>query len=291
MYKKSISLILAIATLVLLVGCSKETKKEISNDEVPKAEETIQSGGRVKGGEKLEKNLNGKYIHIVEDQDDTGSIYYFRGNEIVLLFGYHADVYKIENKKLDDNITYNLSTKEFGNPDNTINSVLNLSQNEDKTINMKWEYEDGNSFENNNLKILTAKECVQSIISSYPSYEHDRNWDDFGLTSQLFDQVYNEIYKEELSSQITEEKALELCKEKVKHIWGADYLSLGDNEFGLDKVIELNGRKYYGIYYIDDGVPGDFRFCVNISTGEVFYQDVSDLQSLTPINEYLQEFN
>ena len=43
------------------------------------------------------------------------------------------------------------------------------------------------------------------------------------------------------------------------------------------------------MYYQDEDVVGDFRFCVNISTGEVFYQSTADLQSLTPIDEYLKE--
>lgn len=107
----------------------------------------------------------------------------------------------------------------------------------------------------------------------------------------MFDQEYNKIYKDQLSKQITDKKALELCKEKVKHIWNTDYLTLGTDELGLDKVIELNGLKYYGIYYISYDIVWDFRFCVNISTGEVFYQYVTDFQSLIPIDKYLQEFN
>ena len=156
---------------------------------------------------------------------------------------------------------------------------------------MMWNCENGNCFEKNNLKLLTAEECVQSIVSSYPSYKHDRNWEEFGLTQELFNQAYDEIQEEELSKQITEEEALELCKEKVKDVWDADSLTLGTDDSGLDKVIELNGHKYYGIYYINDGMAGDFRFCVNASTGEVFFQSSADLQSLTAIDEYLQEFN
>lgn len=275
MYKKSIAIILVIAALILLVGCSKQPQKETPKEEKPKVEET----------------LNGKYIHMIENQNDTGTIYYFKNNEIILLYGYHADSYKIEDRKSDDNLTYNLSSKEFGNPDNVINSFLNLSQNEDETLNMKWDCEDGNSFEKNNIKIMTAEECVQSIVSSYPSYKHDRNWEEFGLTEKLFNQAYGKVQEEELSKQITEEEALALCKEKVKDVWDADSLTLGTDDAGFDRIIELNGRKYYGIYYINDGMAGDFRFCVNASTGEVFFQSAADLQSLTPIDEYLQEFN
>lgn len=285
MYKKSITLILAIVALILLIGCSKQPQKETPKEEKTKVEKIV------KKGDKLEENLNEKYIHIVENQNDTGTIYYFKNNEIILLYGYHADSYKIEDRKSDNNLIYNLSSKEFGNPNNTINSFLHLSQNEDETLNMMWNCENGNSFEKNNLKLLTAEECVQSIVSSYPSYKHDRNWEEFGLTQELFNQAYDEIQEDELSKQITEEEALELCKEKVKDVWDADSLTLGTDDSGLDKVIELNGHKYYGIYYINDGVAGDFRFCVNASTGEVFFQSSADLQSLTAIDEYLQEFN
>lgn len=285
MYKKSITLILAIAALILLIGCSKQPPKETPKEEKTKVEKIV------KNGDKLEENLNEKYIHIVENQNDTGTIYYFKNNEIILLYGYHADSYKIEDRKSDNNLIYNLSSKEFGNPNNTINSFLHLSQNEDETLNMMWNCENGNCFEKNNLKLLTAEECVQSIVSSYPSYKHDRNWEEFGLTQELFNQAYDEIQEEELSKQITEEEALELCKEKVKDVWDADSLTLGTDDSGLDKVIELNGHKYYGIYYINDGMAGDFRFCVNASTGEVFFQSSADLQSLTAIDEYLQEFN
>lgn len=285
MYKKSITLILAIVALILLIGCSKQPQKETPKEEKTKVEKIV------KNGDKLEENLNEKYIHIVENQNDTGTIYYFKNNEIILLYGYHADSYKIEDRKSDNNLIYNLSSKEFGNPNNTINSFLHLSQNEDETLNMMWNCENGNCFEKNNLKLLTAEECVQSIVSSYPSYKHDRNWEEFGLTQELFNQAYDEIQEEELSKQITEEEALELCKEKVKDVWDADSLTLGTDDSGLDKVIELNGHKYYGIYYINDGMAGDFRFCVNASTGEVFFQSSADLQSLTAIDEYLQEFN
>ncbi len=285
MYKKSITLILAIVALILLIGCSKQPQKETPKEEKTKVEKIV------KKGDKLEENLNEKYIHIVENQNDTGTIYYFKNNEIILLYGYHADSYKIEDRKSDNNLIYNLSSKEFGNPNNTINSFLHLSQNEDETLNMMWNCENGNCFEKNNLKLLTAEECVQSIVSSYPSYKHDRNWEEFGLTQELFNQAYDEIQEDELSKQITEEEALELCKEKVKDVWDADSLTLGTDDSGLDKVIELNGHKYYGIYYINDGMAGDFRFCVNASTGEVFFQSSADLQSLTAIDEYLQEFN
>lgn len=187
MNKKLISLILTISTFLLLVGCSKEEKKEISNAEIPKAEQTVQKG-RI-----LQQVLNKKYVHIVDDLNDTGSIYYFKDSEVVLLYGYHADIYKIKSKEFDDGITYNLTTTEFGEPGSIINCVLNITQNEDKTINMRWEFDDYDPFEDTNLEILTAKECVKSILLSNPSYEHDRDWNDVGLTDQLFNNVSHEI--------------------------------------------------------------------------------------------------
>ena len=45
--KKSITLILAIAALILSVGCSKQPQKEIPMEEKPKAEETIKKGDKL----------------------------------------------------------------------------------------------------------------------------------------------------------------------------------------------------------------------------------------------------
>ncbi len=281
MYKRLVSVILISVTVILAVGCSKE---EAKLEEIPNGEKVSQE---VKGVEEI---LNGKYVHIVEDQNDTGSIYYFKDDEIALIYGYHIDIYEIlERNSSDKSITYKLRTTEFGSSDNIINSTLNISKNEDDTINMKWEYEDGSVYEENNLKLMNARESVKSIISSYPTYRHDRSWDDFGLTSQLFDEVYKELSKKELDKQISEEEALQICKDSIKGTWNTDNLFIGNGEFGLDKIININGRQYYGVYYQDEDVVGDFRFCVNISTGEVFYQSTADLKSLTPIDEYLKE--
>ena len=66
------------------------------------------------------------------------------------------------------------------------------------------------------------------------------------------------------------------------------YYDLMKNGSGDYKIVDINGDKYYGIYYVNDGIVGDYRYCVSISTGEVFFQDVVNLESLTPIDEYLQ---
>ena len=287
MYKRLKSLILISVIVILAVGCSKEESKvgETKVEKTSKEEKVVQE---VKGVEDI---LTGKYIHIADNKSDTGSIFYFKEDEIVLMYGYHVDLYKIlERNSSENSTTYKLSTTEFGNPDNVINSTLSISKNEDGSIYMKWQYEDGSSNEENNLKLLTAKECVESIVSSYPTYKHDRLWDDLGLTAELFDEVYKEVSKKESNNQISAEEALQICKDKIKGTWNTDNLFIGDGEFGLERVIDINGRQYYGVYYREtDDIVGDFRFCVSISTGEVFYQDVADMQSLTPIDEYLKE--
>ncbi|WP_161791950.1 hypothetical protein [Terrisporobacter othiniensis] len=56
MYKKSITLILAIVALILLIGCSKQPQKETPKEEKTKVEKIV------KKGDKLEENLNEKYI-------------------------------------------------------------------------------------------------------------------------------------------------------------------------------------------------------------------------------------
>ena len=53
--------------------------------------------------------------------------------------------------------------------------------------------------------------------------------------------------------------------------------------------MSFNGKEYYGIYYINDDIVGDFRFLVDKSTGEVFYETVPLLENLIPIDQYIGE--
>jgi len=96
---------------------------------------------------------------------------------------------------------------------------------------------------------------------------------------------------ETIDKTISEEKALDICKERLAEIWNVDFLSVGSDESGSDKIVNINDKTYYVIYYIDDenDIMADFRFLVDESSGELFYQSPEDLNKLVPIDEYLSE--
>lgn len=115
--------------------------------------------------------------------------------------------------------------------------------------------------------------------------------EDINNTVQQEGKIDNTESEEEsqIIEEISEEDALKLCKEKLNGIWNTDYLKLGTNESGIDKIVSFNGKEYYGIYYINDDIVGDFRFLVDKSTGEVFYETVPLLENLIPIDQYIAE--
>lgn len=88
---------------------------------------------------------------------------------------------------------------------------------------------------------------------------------------------------------ISEEEALAICKEKLSEIWNYDFLKLGSDKSGIDKIVNIKDKIYYAIYHIDEehDIMADFRFLVDQSSGEVFYQDPEDLNKLVSIDEYI----
>jgi len=110
-------------------------------------------------------------------------------------------------------------------------------------------------------------------------------------TLQQEEKIDNTVSEDEpqVKEEISEEEALKICKEKLKEIWSSDWLKLGTNEAGLDKIVSVNDKEYYGIYYINDDIVGDFRFLVDKSTGEVFYDTVPILENLIPVDQYIAE--
>jgi len=94
---------------------------------------------------------------------------------------------------------------------------------------------------------------------------------------------------ETVDKTISEEKALDICKEKVSGIWSSEFLKVGTDESGSDKIININDKTYYAIYYINEEFDtiADFRFLVDQASGEVFYQSPEDLNKLIPIDEYI----
>lgn len=89
--------------------------------------------------------------------------------------------------------------------------------------------------------------------------------------------------------KISEDKALQICKEKLVGIWKPEFLKLGTNKSGIDKVVKVKDKSYYAIYHIDEEkqLVADFRFLVDQTTGEVFYQSPEDLNNLESIDKYI----
>lgn len=90
-------------------------------------------------------------------------------------------------------------------------------------------------------------------------------------------------------NKISEAKALQLCKDKLIGIWKPEFLKLGTDKSGIDKIVTVKGKKYYAIYHIDDEeeLVADFRFLVDQTSGDLFYQSPEDLNKLVSIDEYI----
>lgn len=142
-----------------------------------------------------------------------------------------------------------------------------------------------------NLKKLILVLSITILGVSVVGCSNSEKEENINNTLQQDNQIDNTESEEEsqVTEEISEEKALKLCKEKVKEVWSTDWLKLGTNEAGLDKIVSFNGKEYYGIYYINDDIVGDFRFLVDKSTGEVFYESVPLLENLIPIDQYIAE--
>ena len=93
--------------------------------------------------------------------------------------------------------------------------------------------------------------------------------------------------EENIKYIISEENALEKCKEKLDGILTTEFLELGTDEYGLDKIVSYNDKTYYGIYYVNGGIVGDFRFLVEQSKGDIFYDAIPGSNNLIPIDEYI----
>lgn len=311
-FKKKFLLVTTICTALSITACSNTNNTQ---SEIKENSDTNNEISMPINEEKLVDLLKGKYLHEVTE-DEPGDILYFKDNkEIISIFSYHADIFNIKEVTSDKtSVNYRLETSEFGNPQNIINCTLNITKESNDTVSMTWIYDDG-SYSSSNLKILSAKECVESIYKKYPNYKHDKDWNDLGLTDKMFNEVYslNQESKNNASTKsssntnkensqstnkkqntinedkykISEQKALEIVKSKLKGVLNTQYLKIGNNKYGMDKIVIYNDIKYYCIYWEDEYTAADYRFCVNVNTGEVFYEDVSALGKLTPINQYI----
>ncbi|SCH69085.1 Uncharacterized protein conserved in bacteria [uncultured Clostridium sp.] len=90
-------------------------------------------------------------------------------------------------------------------------------------------------------------------------------------------------------THISQEEALEICKQKLSNIMDTTYFNIGTDESGLNSIIELNGSTYYCVYIINSDEDIDFRFCIDSITKEVYYSNEDNFDILIPIEEYIEE--
>lgn len=299
---KVLLLIGIISTSLSITACSSTDEIENEVKESNKIEAVVEE-------ENLKDQLKGKYIYK-KTEYEPGDILYFKDDkEIISIYSYHADIYNIKDiSSTSDKITYKLETSPLGEDDNIVNCTLNIEKDtEEDTVSMTWIYEDGSSSESN-LKIYNATQCVEAIYKDYPNYKHDKDWNNLGLTTEIFNQVYSSIKKDNTSvnntdasksdknrpkdiNKLSDEKALQICKSKLKGIIDLNYLHLGDNKYGMDKIVNYNNINYYCVYIEDEECTADYRFCINENDGSVFYEDVSAFGKLTPIDTYIASLN
>ena len=140
--------------------------------------------------------------------------------------------------------------------------------------------------QNNTVKQESQMDKSESQIDNIKGEEEVEHIKDKEET-----QVGNIEDKEESQEDkiISEEEALAICKEKLSEIWNYDFLKLGSDKSGIDKIVNIKDKIYYAIYHIDEehDIMADFRFLVDQSSGEVFYQDPEDLNKLVSIDEYI----
>ncbi|RDY29407.1 hypothetical protein CHL78_001530 [Romboutsia weinsteinii] len=305
--KKPIKTFLLSVILIIsisITACSKprqDTNQEIDNNETKEVITDVKK-------EKLTDMLKGKYIFGKTDYE-PGEILYFKDDkEIISLYSYHIEISNVKEVISDkDSATYKLETTGSEDSKETTNCTLTISKESEDTISMTWIYDDEDNNGNaSDVKILDAKECVESIYKAYPNYNHDKDWNNIGLTDEIFKEVnssLNENNKQVNSSKensnktpnkesnnkdkISESKALEICKSKLKGVLGTDFLILGDGQYGMVKTVTYSGVNYYCIYLQSEECIADYRFCVNTNSGEVFYEDVSAFGKLTPISKYI----
>lgn len=151
------------------------------------------------------------------------------------------------------------------------------------------------------LKKLILILSITTLVGLVTACSNNEKKEDSKTTLQQEQQIDNgesqiDKTKDEEESQIvktiSEDEALEICKEKLTGIWSPDFLKLGTDESGIDKIVSFEDKKYYAIYHIDqsEDIVADFRFLVDQSSGELFYQSPEDLKKLVSIDEYISKF-
>ena len=175
----------------------------------------------------------------------------------------------------DNNKEENNNTQEQGNTqqENNTQQEGNKEQTENNKQESNKDKETNNKVENNKDK-ETNKETNNKV---------ENNKDKANNKDKQNTQTDNTI---------TENKALQLCKQKLVGIWAPDFLTLGTNKSGINRIVKVGNKEYYAIYHIDkkENIVADFRFLVEKSSGKIFYQSPEDLNKLVSIDDYIAKF-
>ena len=286
-------ILIALGVVVVIVGCTLVLRptsktKEISKDEVVKE---VDNDKVTKNKEEtLAKLLEGKYLYDDSGDSEIGTVFCFNKNEVIALYTYEADVNKIKKTSSDANkALFELESNEHGSPEIIIKSKLKIEKTSDTSVTLSWSSNDAPARLSKSLKILTAEECVKAIAKAHPDYVHDQNWDELGLTKELFAKVFGSVQTNSNSdaNSMSPEKALQLCKNKLSGFLNPEHLTLSKNIPGLPSAGKYNGARYIYVYYMIDGIAGDYRYCVKESDGSIYYEDSANMGKLIDIDTYI----
>ncbi|MEN2256351.1 hypothetical protein AAIB48_00665 (plasmid) [Paraclostridium benzoelyticum] len=286
-------ILIALGVVAVIVGCTlvfrpiSKTKK-ISKDEVLKE---VNTGEVTKNKEEiLTKLLEGKYLYDDSVDSEIGTVFCFNKDEVVALYPYEADLNKIKKTSADTNTTlFELESNEHGSPEIIIKSKLKIEKTNDTSETLVGSSSDAPTTLSKSLKIPTTEESVKDIAKVHPDYVHDQNRDDLGLTKELFTKTFGSVQTSTSSDEntISSEKALQLCKNKLSGFVNSGYLTLGKNTSGMPSGGKYNGVRYIYVYYMIDGIAGDYRYCVKESDGSIYYEDSANIGKLIDIDTHI----
>lgn len=289
--KKEILIILGVG--IGIFALSQFSKPVPKTKEVGKNETAVEVDSEEtssKPKETLANLLYGKYLYNDIENRGIGEIFCFTKEEIVVLYTYEAGVHKVKSTSSDANSAiFELESSEHGSPENILSSRLKVVKTNDTSVSLEWSSSETSTRTSKKMKILNAEECVRAIAKAHPDYKHDQNWDELGLTKELFTKVFGAGKTNNSSTEgnISPEEALQLCKNKLAGVVNADYLNIANNTPGLPSSVKHNGVNYIYVYYTIDGIAADFRYCVRDTDGSIFFEDAANPGKFVDIDTYI----
>ena len=270
----------------------KKEAKNVNTANVNTATEVNSEKVSTKPKDTLANLLEGKYLYNNTENSGLGEVFCFTKDEIVVIYTYEASVHSVKSISSDtDNATFELESSELGSPENIIPSTLKVTKIKDSSVSLEWSSGETPMRISKEMKILSAEECVSSIVKAHPDFPYDQNWDDLGLTKEMFNKALDRIQSAGnstknidsnnnnnndtskstssndstsenhlTSDKISESEAISICDQKVRAIgWH-------DDSYGSSFSQGITREKYYHIMY-DNGES----FAVNMYTGEVHH--------------------